>query len=123
MRAAFAILICCLALPGCRSGEPESAAPDPAEARRALAGAPAPLAELHAQANELLDGGADAFRRRLTRLRGHPVVVNKWASWCAPCREEFPFLQRQSVERGREVAFIGVDSDDNDEAARRFLDR
>jgi thiol-disulfide isomerase/thioredoxin len=51
------------------------------------------------------------------------VVVNKWASWCGPCRAEFPFFQRLSVELGRRVAFVGVDAQDNDGDARAFLRR
>jgi cytochrome c biogenesis protein CcmG, thiol:disulfide interchange protein DsbE len=70
----------------------------------------APLAALHAQAGELLPGGLTAMRARLTGLRGSPVVINKWASWCVPCRSEFAAFQRVSVARGREVAFIGIDS-------------
>lgn len=95
--------------------------PSAQQVEKALAGAPAPLAALHAQANELLGGGADAFEQRLQRLKGHPIVVNKWASWCAPCREEFPHFQSQALERGKRVAFLGVDSNDNDGEAREFL--
>ena len=48
-------------------------------------------------------------------------LVDFWASWCGPCRAEFPFLQRAGARFGKEVAFIGVDSQDSDEAAKTFL--
>jgi cytochrome c biogenesis protein CcmG/thiol:disulfide interchange protein DsbE len=92
-------------------------------AKQRLAGAPAPLAALHAQSNELLPGGAGAFQARLRALRGHPVVVNKWASWCGPCRNEFPLLEQLATERGKTVAFLGVNVRDKDPAAREFLAR
>jgi cytochrome c biogenesis protein CcmG, thiol:disulfide interchange protein DsbE len=104
-------------------GESEEGSPSaPPDYDQALAGAPKPLAELHGQANRLLEGGADAFKQRLTALRGYPVVVNKWASWCGPCRFEFPFFQRLSAKLGKRVAFLGVDSDDSEDAARTFLE-
>jgi cytochrome c biogenesis protein CcmG, thiol:disulfide interchange protein DsbE len=121
MRRAFFVLAGVLLLGGCGSSQPKSAAPGPRAERKALAGSPAPLARLHSQANRLLDGGPDAFKARLRGLRGYPVVVNKWASWCGPCRLEFPFFQRLSVQQGRRIAFIGVDADDSDAAAKRFL--
>ena len=80
---------------------------------RDLAGAPAPLAALHDQSAELLDGGRTAFRRRLAKLEGYPVVVNKWASWCAPCRTEFPIFQSESVAKGKKVAFLGLNAGDS----------
>jgi cytochrome c biogenesis protein CcmG/thiol:disulfide interchange protein DsbE len=107
-----------VALAGCGSGGGKSADID---YEQALAGAPPPLASLYAQANELLPGGRDAFERRVAGLRGHPVVVNKWASWCGPCRAEFPHFQRLSARLGKRVAFLGVDSDDSDDTARTFL--
>ena len=118
MRTLLAVLLAVLGLAGCGSDDPPS---EPFDAA-ALEGAPRPLAKLHAQANQLLDGGADAFERRLADLEGYPVVVNKWASWCPPCRAEFPFFQRQSVRLAKDVAFIGVVSNDNDEDALEFLE-
>ncbi len=51
------------------------------------------------------------------------MVINKWASWCGPCRAEAPILQRQAVKHGRRVAFIGLDWRDSRSNARDFLDR
>lgn len=102
-----------------------SAAPTPAfdleEAMHELAGAPAPLASLHRQANRLLPGGEKAFGARLASLRGQPVVVNKWAAWCGPCQAEFPYFQLEATARGKEIAFLGVDSDDDRGEAETFL--
>jgi cytochrome c biogenesis protein CcmG, thiol:disulfide interchange protein DsbE len=88
---------------------------------RALAGAPAPLAALYKQGNELLPGGTDAYEKRIAQLRGHPIVVNVWASWCVPCRQEFPTLQKLSAHYGKRIAFLGVNSEDSDDAAATFL--
>jgi cytochrome c biogenesis protein CcmG, thiol:disulfide interchange protein DsbE len=86
-----------------------------------FAGAPPALVALYEQSNQLLDGGVDAFRARLEELRGRPVVVNKWASWCGPCRAEFPHFQRIAAQFGDRVAFIGVDTSDSADAAATFL--
>ena len=110
-----------LGLSACGSsggGSSTSKAPD---YEAALAGAPKPLAKLYAQGDRLISGGTSAFQDRLQSLRGHPVVVNVWASWCEPCRQEFPYLQRLSAKYGERVAFLGVDTKDNDAAARTFL--
>ena len=121
VRPALAILVCTAALAGCgQADSPALPAPD-ASGAEASADAPRPLAELAAQGGELLDGGAPAFEARLDDLRKYPVVVNKWASWCGPCRAEFPFFQSQARERAAEVAFIGVNSSDNDAEAAEFL--
>lgn len=115
------IAACAVLLVGCSSEEPKSAAPSPARVAAALADAPPPLARLYDQGNELLEGGVAAYAERLRDLRGYPVVVNKWASWCDACRSEFPMFQRQTLKRGTEVAFLGVNSSDNDDNAREFL--
>ena len=118
VRRLLVLLALVLALAGCGPDDPESTPADPAQFK----GAPAPIADLHAQQSELLDGGADAFKAQLDKLKGYPVVVNKWASWCAPCRQEFPYFQRLAARYAKKVAFIGVDGNDNDDNARRFLE-
>jgi thiol-disulfide isomerase/thioredoxin len=92
-------------------------------AKSRLAAAPGALRGLYAQANQLLGGGQPAFDKRLAALRGHPVVVNKWASWCVPCQSEFPVFQSVATREGAKVAFLGVNGKDVDAAARRFLAR
>ena len=69
----------------------------------------------------LVDGGLDAFETKLATLRGRPVVVNQWASWCGPCRYEFPFLASQAKRLRGRVEFIGVNAQDNREDAESFL--
>ena len=91
------------------------------QAQRKLAGAPPPLAGLYRQANQILGGGRQAFERRIAQLKGHPVVVNKWASWCTPCRAEFPMLEDVATKRGTKVAFLGVNGTDKRPAAEKFL--
>ena len=117
----FAIAILCLtSLVACGSSGSDYGSKPP-DYKRALAGAPKPLAALYAQPNQLLPGGTEGFQNRLAELRGYPAVVNKWASWCGPCRAEFPFFQRLSAKLGKRVAFLGVDSEDSDDAAKTFL--
>jgi cytochrome c biogenesis protein CcmG/thiol:disulfide interchange protein DsbE len=78
-----------------------------------------PGARLSARLNRPLADGSLA----LEELRGTPVVVNFWASWCVPCREEAPLLERTWREEGRPrgVLFLGLDMQDVREDARAFL--
>jgi cytochrome c biogenesis protein CcmG, thiol:disulfide interchange protein DsbE len=103
-----------------RSDDEQAPKFDLAAAKRELAGAPAPLAALHAQSSQLVDGGAAAFDGRLRELDGHPIVINKWASWCTPCKAEFPAFQQAATARGKQVAFLGLNSS-KDPGAASFL--
>lgn len=114
-------LILALAAAGCGASEGGDYGGKHPDYAKALAGSPAPLAALHKQANQLLPGGVDAFQNRIDALAGYPVVVNVWASWCGPCRFEFPTLQKLSATYGKRVAFLGVDKQDSDDAAQTFL--
>jgi len=70
------------------------------------------------------DGGLGIREFRLRDWRGHPVVINFWASWCKPCEEEASLLEalwRTYRERG--VIFVGVDYLDAPSAAMDYLQR
>lgn len=64
---------------------------------------------------ETLDGDAIT----LSDLRGRPVVLNFWASWCQPCRKEFPLLRTAKADDS-ELAIVGVSFRDIDRDARDF---
>jgi thiol-disulfide isomerase/thioredoxin len=86
-----------------------------------LAGKPAPPFVL-----PILSGSTHASDGRLALrdLRGRPVVLNFWASWCAPCRNETPMLVRMHKRyKPQGVVFVGVDVEDQAADARRFLAR
>ncbi len=67
---------------------------------------------------ERLDEGK--FGRLVRARHGHALLVNFWATWCAPCVEEFPDVVRLAAEmKDRNIDFVGVSADDfEDEAAK-----
>ena len=123
LAALVAVLIIGLTQAGGGSGDEGSAGPSLTEAQRALAGAPAPLAALYERGNTIEASDPDRFAEQLRELRGYPVVVNAWATWCGPCKLEFPFFQRAATRLGKRVAFLGLNVSDNRESAERFLQK
>lgn len=89
-------------------------------ALKQLQGSPPPLAALHREAGELL-GSSSSLTAEIHRLRGYPVVINAWASWCTPCQREFGLFAAAAARFGRQVAFLGADTDDSAGAAQAFL--
>jgi thiol-disulfide isomerase/thioredoxin len=125
--AAVALLAALLAITLAACGgddsdvDPGNAADAP-DYEAALAKAPPELQELYERGGNLVPGGLDAFSAQLDDLAGYPVVVNNWASWCGPCRTEWPWLQQAAADNLDRVAFVGVATDDEEDAAQTFLD-
>jgi cytochrome c biogenesis protein CcmG, thiol:disulfide interchange protein DsbE len=121
---ALATALVALAAAGCGgSSDTSSKAPDYA---KALKSAPPPLAAIYKQTDYgktpvILDSGLDGLNQQLAKLKGHPAVVNVWGSWCNPCRQEFPYLQKASAKFGDRVAFLGIDTLDQDAGAKTYL--
>ncbi len=87
---------------------------DPRAVPSVLAGRPAPACDLRT-----LEGEATS----LAALRGKPVVLNFWSTWCVPCVAEHALLQQAARSWGSRVQFVGVVYQDEPEAARTYLAR
>ena len=60
--------------------------------------------------------------RKLSEFRGKPLIINVWASWCGPCRQEMGSLERLSRSKlGKQLTMIGISTDDYPDAAKGFL--
>lgn len=66
---------------------------------------------------------ADGNATKLSDLRGQPVVMNFWASWCVPCREEMPeIIRAYQAHQDQSLAVLGINAQESAEQARRFVD-
>jgi cytochrome c biogenesis protein CcmG, thiol:disulfide interchange protein DsbE len=108
--AATVALVALLGLAGCAGGGSDG--PTAATAAEPLGTRP------------LVPRTQPQFQGDLDSLRGRVVVVNFWASWCVPCREEMPALEEVSqgyAEAGKPVTVVGVDASDVRSEAAKFL--
>jgi thiol-disulfide isomerase/thioredoxin len=107
---AFICLVAAAVAPGAR-----------ADPTNFVAGTPGEVVAGQVLRDTPMYGFAGDFRR-LSEFRGKPLLINVWASWCGPCRQEMPSLERLSRRvGGRQFNIIGVSTDDDAAAAMRFL--
>jgi cytochrome c biogenesis protein CcmG/thiol:disulfide interchange protein DsbE len=125
---AVLVAVAALALAGCTAAPTDTPPPrvpsqsaDLTAARAKAALAPCPAAGTKADLPELtlpcLGGGPGV---PLARLGGVPTVLNAWASWCGPCREELPTFERLAGAAGSRLRVLGVDTEDADGSALDF---
>lgn len=111
-RVSLTLAIVLLALAGC-----DRAAPDPAQGEGALGAEKASLAgEVdRSRAGELMPAETvrlpDGTQLNLGALQGQPVLLNLWATWCAPCKKEMPLLDELALERDGELRVLTVSQD------------
>jgi peroxiredoxin len=67
---------------------------------------------------QTLDGGTF----RLSEQRGKPLVLNFWATWCGPCRNELPAVQKAAAHFGDDIVFVGVDQGEKADVVQSFVD-
>lgn len=113
----LAALLLCLGLASCRdSGEKQGSAPAPVAQSTPDSVAPS--------GPEILPADADRVLAAVRESGGRAVLVNVWATWCIPCREEFPDLmrlRRTYRDRGLELVLVSADWDEQLPAAKEFL--
>ncbi len=122
----LAMTIALLAIAGC-GGSDGASAPQPASPATATAapatttapdttagapsgGAAAKLAASREGAGQVVDGDIE---ERLAALKGVPVVVKQWASWCPQCDAEFPYFQELATRYRSQIAFLGLNARDD----------
>jgi thiol-disulfide isomerase/thioredoxin len=102
------------------SNDPTATGAPPAEPTPAVNATTADL--LPTDVGALPSFDASRFESLLGQLRGTPVLVNVWGSWCAPCRDEATTLNDAHERFGQDVQFVGVDILDSRGSARAFME-
>lgn len=67
--------------------------------------------------------GLDGQSHQLTDYRGKAIILNFWASWCAPCRSEMPLLQQTADQFSDKLVVIGINSGEDEQTTRAFMDK
>jgi thiol-disulfide isomerase/thioredoxin len=113
-----ALVLPALLAVACSSGSPTSGRSSSGTVA-AVNATTAPL--LPTRADDLPDFTLARFDELLAQLKGTPVVVNMWGSWCPPCKTEAPMLARAHDTYGTRVQFLGIDIEDSVASARGFI--
>jgi thiol-disulfide isomerase/thioredoxin len=109
---------------GACAGEPSTATDATATPGASITAENATTAALlPVRADALPDFTLARYDDLLHELRGTPVVVNMWGSWCPPCNDEAPLLRGAHARFGDRVQFLGIDIEDSVAAARGFMRR
>jgi thiol-disulfide isomerase/thioredoxin len=74
-----------------------------------------------AEAPDFTLTGLDGKSYRLSALKGTPVVINFWATWCAPCKDELPLIERYSKQYAGKLVVLGVNSEEESGIVRPFI--
>jgi cytochrome c biogenesis protein CcmG/thiol:disulfide interchange protein DsbE len=106
-RIAWGVFALCLALVACSAGSAATTA------------STGPLLPSTPDALPTMD--PSTFNEMLSEQRGTPILVNVWASWCAPCKAETPDLIAAHERLGDRVRFIGVNAQDDRTSATEFI--
>ena len=118
MRASFVVgaVALVLVVAGCTASAEDSKTPSPFAACAALVGDAAASSTVPDVTLPCFTGGDKVALRS---LRG-PAVINLWASWCGPCRQELPVMQQLADKAGNKITVVGVDTGDGREAGASF---
>ena len=76
------------------------------------AGKPAPDFELNSM---------DGSKVRLSDFRGHPVLINYWATWCPPCREELPIIQERLEKYAPDLVVLAINAGEDPETVENYI--